>query len=105
MILAKNKLQDFKIVAPDNSEYKLTELVVIKDVCDAFGVTSMTVYNWLGSQNPATGFYDQGRFPHAFKLGNGGGIYIPISEFNEAVKQRNKELRAKQKAKSKKNKR
>lgn len=103
MILAKkNKLQEFQIVAPDGSTYKLTELVVIKDVCDAFGVTSMTVYNWLGSQNPSTGYYDHGKFPHAFKLGNGGGIYIPISEFNEAIKQKKHELRAK---KSKKNKR
>lgn len=81
----RNKLRDFSIVAPDGISYKLSELRVIKDVCDALNITSVTVYNWLGSQNPYTGYYDSGLFPHAFKIGNGGGIYIPVDEFDSVV--------------------
>lgn len=86
---------DFKIVAPDGLEFKLSELVVIRDVCETFGVTSMTVYNWIGPQNPETGYYDTGKFPHAFKLGNGGGIYIPLIDFNDFVKSKNQDIRKK----------
>ena len=93
-----NKLLDFVIVAPDGNEYKLSRLRVIKDVCARLNVTTMTVYNWLGSQNPATGYYDSGKFPHAFRLGNGGGIYIPLNEFKKVIKeQRMKKLKNKKK--------
>lgn len=78
-----------RITAPDGVSYSLDELLTTSAVMDIFGVTNVTVYNWLGKVDE-NGAYTQGKFRHAFKLG--GNIYIPVEDVKNVIKQKQTKL-------------
>lgn len=78
-----------KITAPDGFTYNLDELLTTVNIMEIFGVTNITVYNWLGTIDENY-CYPNGKFPHAFKFG--GKIYIPVKDAKDRIVKKQSKL-------------
>jgi len=80
------------IIQNGEIRYRLNELLTVRMVMEVFGVTRVTVYNWLGKKDD-NDKYPNGKLPHAFKVGSDGGkIYIPLNDVKALVDKRTKDF-------------
>lgn len=96
------------IVTNGSKKYRLSELLNVRMVIEIYGVSRMTVYNWLGkaveSSNTevATNYdgkgltdnvskiitYPNGTFPNAFKDKATGKIYVPVTDVQNHIRKK-----------------